>query len=152
MVEAYDTAELQYEALIQRYSEAGLTEECSIWNVFFALRAFNFTSTATFCDKFRALSTKLDEHKLSLPEKGVIYQFIAAIDDTYPEYAKIHRSKLRQKKTISVNDMVQELCDEAKREDPLKAAAFASKNGKKTTATSQPQGKATKNTSKKNNN
>jgi hypothetical protein len=40
-----------------------------------------------FTDRFRASLNKLKDMKLELPDKGVVYQFILAIEDSYPDYA-----------------------------------------------------------------
>ena len=47
-----------------------------------------------FTDKFRAALNNLEGLELTLPEKGIPYQFILAIEDSYPEYARTLRRDL----------------------------------------------------------
>lgn len=65
--------------------------------------------------------------KLKLPEKGVLYQFILAIEESYPDYARVVRRDMRSKGSITLDSMIQEINDEARRDDPVKTASFAVK-------------------------
>ena len=64
--------------------------------------------------------------KLTLPEKGILYQFILAIEDVYPEYARVVRRDLRSNRDLTLDSVIHELNDEARRDDLVKAASFAS--------------------------
>jgi hypothetical protein len=64
--------------------------------------------------------------KLILPSKGVLYQFILAIEDPYPEYARTIQRDLRSNRSLTLDSVIYELNDEARRNDPVKAASFAS--------------------------
>ena len=63
--------------------------------------------------------------------KCKVYQFILAIEDTYPSYARDRRSDLRRGVTLSIDHMCNELNDEARRDDPIKSAAFSAKQNTK---------------------
>ncbi|KAF2025023.1 hypothetical protein EK21DRAFT_117219 [Setomelanomma holmii] len=64
--------------------------------------------------------------KLTLPDKGVLYQFILAIEDVYPKYARVVRCDLRSNRNLTLDSVIHELNDEAQRDDLVKAASFAS--------------------------
>jgi hypothetical protein len=51
--------------------------------------------------------------KLELPDKGVVYQFILAIEDSYPEYARVVRRDMRAKGNLTLDSMIKEINDEA---------------------------------------
>jgi hypothetical protein len=68
-----------------------------------------------------------------LPEQGIVYQFILAIEDAYPNEARDIYQDLRQNKALTLEKLIAELNDEARRSDPVKAAAFAAKNNATTT-------------------
>jgi hypothetical protein len=120
-----DTAAGQYAEISRRYKEEGLNEACSAWADFFQLRCADCHNTVKFTDKFRAALNKLKDLKLILPEKGILYQFILAIQDSYPDYARTIRRDLRSDRSTTLDAVIHELNDEARREDPVKAAAFA---------------------------
>jgi hypothetical protein len=124
-VAGIDTAAGQYAEISRRYKEEGLNEACSAWADFFQLRCADCHNTVKFTDKFRATLNKLKDLKLILPEKGILYQFILAIQDSYPDYARTIRRDLRSDKSNTLDAIIHELNDEARRDDPVKAAAFA---------------------------
>jgi hypothetical protein len=70
---------------------------------------------------------RLEDLSLGLPTAGVLYQFILAIKDTYPEYARSIRRDLRSKRKPTLDAVIKELNDESRREDLVKTA-FASNN------------------------
>jgi hypothetical protein len=59
--------------------------------------------------------------------KCKVYQFILAIEDTYLNYARDRCLDLRRGVTLLINYMCNELNDEARRNDPIKSAAFGAK-------------------------
>jgi hypothetical protein len=126
-ISGLDTAAGQYAEISRRYKEDGLNEACTAWAEFFKLRCVDCPNTIKFTDKFRAALNKLKDLKLVLPEKGILYQFILAIEDSYPEYARTIRRDLRSDRQTTLEAVINELNDEARRDDPVKAAAFAAK-------------------------
>jgi hypothetical protein len=126
-IQGLDTAALQYAEVVRRYQDEGLNEACTAWSNFFKLRANLCPNTQKFTDRFRAALTKLKDLKLVLPEQGVVYQFILAIEESYPDKARDIRRNLRQNKTVTLDSIIHKLNDEARRSDLVKAAAaFAS--------------------------
>jgi hypothetical protein len=75
------TAAEQYAEISHRYKKDGLNEACSAWAEFFKLCCAECSNTIKFTDKFRAALNKLKDLKLVLPEKGILYQFILAIEE-----------------------------------------------------------------------
>ncbi|KAF2828239.1 hypothetical protein CC86DRAFT_405241 [Ophiobolus disseminans] len=75
--------------------------------------------------KFRMCLNRLEDLSLGLPTAGVLYQFILAIEDTYPKYARSICRDLRSKRTPTLDAVIKELNDESRREDLVKTA-FAS--------------------------
>jgi len=127
-VQGLGSAAAMYAEIVRRYQDEGLNEACSAWSNFFKLRCSTCPTTQNFTDKFRAALNKLKDLKLILPEQGIVYQFILAIEDTYPDEARDIRRDLRQSKGVTLDLLIHELNDEARRNDPVKAAAFAAKN------------------------
>jgi len=125
-VQGLDTVHLRWENILRRFEEEGLNEESSAWADFFKLRCADQPNTLKFTDKYRSSLNRLTEMKLNLPGKGVLYQFILAIEDPYPEYARTIRRDLRSNRTLTLDSVIHELNDEARRDDPVKAASFAS--------------------------
>jgi hypothetical protein len=82
-------------------------------------------NTVKFIDKSRAALNKLKDLKLILPEKGIFYHFILAIQESYPDYARTIHHDLPSDKSTTLDAVIYELNDEARRDDPVKAAAFA---------------------------
>ncbi|KAH4596271.1 hypothetical protein HBI60_228080 [Parastagonospora nodorum] len=70
---------------------------------------------------------RLQDLSLGLPTAGVLYQFIFAIADTYPEYARSICRGLRSKRKPTLDAVIKELNDESRREN-LVNIAFASNN------------------------
>jgi hypothetical protein len=126
-VQSLATASEQYEEIARRYSDEGLNEACTAWADFFKLCSADCATTVKFTDRFRALLNKLKDMKLELPDKGVVYQFILAIEDSYPEYARVVRRDIRAKGNLTLDSMIKEINDEARRDDPVQTAAFAAK-------------------------
>ena len=78
----------QFNTIVARFRDQGVTEECSIWADFFKLCAHKCNTTITFIDKFKASHAKLAHIKdCKLTDKQAVYQFILAIDTSYPDYA-----------------------------------------------------------------
>jgi hypothetical protein len=127
-VQGLGSAAAMYAEIVRRYQDEGLNEACSAWSNFFKLRCSNCPTTQNFTDKFLAALNKLKDLKLILPKQGIVYQFILAIEDTYPDEARDIRRDLRQNKVVTLDLLIHELNDEARRNDPVKAAAFAAKN------------------------
>jgi hypothetical protein len=126
-IDNHDTAAKKWQDILARFEEGGLTEACTAWADFFKLRCGDCTTTAKFTDKFRMCLNRLEDLSLGLPTAGVLYQFILAIEDTYPEYARSIRRDLRSNRKPTLNAVIKELNDESRREDPVKTA-FASNN------------------------
>ncbi|KAI2478963.1 hypothetical protein Ptr902_09929 [Pyrenophora tritici-repentis] len=124
------TAALQFQKVVRRFEEEGLNEACSAWSDFFKLRCADFTSTQKFTDTFHAKLNRLDDFSLTLPEKGAIFQFILAIEDTYAEYARQRRHDMRNDRNITVEAMIAEINDEARRDDPT-GGGKNNKNGRR---------------------
>jgi hypothetical protein len=113
----------QFEAIKARYREQGVTEECTMWVDFFKLRANECTTTQVFIDKYSSGLARLRNiPNVGLTDKQAIYQFIGAIEVAYPEYARQHRADLRAGSMPVLQSMCNELADEARRSDPVKAA------------------------------
>jgi hypothetical protein len=123
------TAALQYQKVVRRFEEEGLNEACLAWSNFFKLRCADFTLTQKFTDTFHAKLNWLNDFSLTLPKKGATFQFILAIKDTYAEYARHCRHDMRNDRNITVKAIIAEINDKARRDDPVKTAAFASKQG-----------------------
>jgi hypothetical protein len=113
----------QFEAIKARYREQGVTEECTMWVDFFKLRANECTTTQVFIDKYSSGLARLRNiPNIGLTDKQAIYQFIGAIEVAYPEYARQRRADLRAGSMPVVQSMCNELANEARRSDPVKAA------------------------------
>lgn len=84
-----------YAEIVRRYQDEGLNKACSAWSNFFKLRCSTCPTTQNFTNKFRAALNKLKDLKLILPKQGIVYQFILAIKDTYPDEARDIRRDLR---------------------------------------------------------
>jgi hypothetical protein len=125
-VQGLDNCHKQWEEILRRFEEEGLNEESSAWADFFKLRCADQPNTLKFTDRFRSFLNRLKEMKLTLPEKGILYQFILAIEDVYPEYARVVRRNLRSNRDLTLDSLIHELNDEARRDDPVKTASFAS--------------------------
>jgi hypothetical protein len=136
-VQGLGSASAMYAEIVRRYQDEGLNEACSAWSNFFKLRCSTCPTTQNFTDKFRAALNKLVDLKLILPKQGIVYQFILAIEDTYPDEARDIRRDLRQSKDVTLDLLIHELNDEARRNDPVKAAAFAAKNNTDNTGDNQ---------------
>ncbi|KAF1945023.1 hypothetical protein EJ02DRAFT_397075 [Clathrospora elynae] len=114
-VQGLDNCHKRWEEVLRRFEEEGLNEESSAWADFFKLRCADQPNTLKFTDKFRSFLNRLNEMKLKLPEKGVLYQFILAIKDVYPEYARVVRRNLRSNRDLTLDSVIHELNDEARR-------------------------------------
>jgi hypothetical protein len=113
----------QFEAIKARYREQGVTEECTMWVDFFKLRANECTTTQVFIDKYSSGLARLRNiPNVGLIDKQAIYQFIGAIEVAYPEYVRQRRADLRAGSMPVLQSMCNELADEARRSDPVKAA------------------------------
>jgi hypothetical protein len=148
-VQNLTTASEQYEEIARRYCDEGLNEACTAWAKFFKLRSADCATTVKFTDRFCASLNKLKDMKLELPDKGVVYQFILAIEDSYPKYARVVRRDMRAKGNLTLDSMIKEINDEARCDNPVKTAAFAVKkqitaydrnNGEETDISSQQSG------------
>jgi hypothetical protein len=115
------------EHILRTSKDQGLTEERTISNDFFKLRVSNCASIKSFTGKFQAGLSRVTDADLDIPSKGQIYQFIAAIEDTYPDYAKERRHDLRENRNVTVTKTTHKINDEARRDDPVKKAAFTTK-------------------------
>jgi hypothetical protein len=117
----------QFASVLSQFRDQGVTEECTVWANFFKLRASHCATTSVFTNQFKAGLAKVNKMECTISAKCKVYQFILAIEDTYPSYARDRRSDLRQKVTLSINHMCNELNDKACRDDPIKSAAFGAK-------------------------
>ncbi|KAF2622345.1 hypothetical protein BU25DRAFT_467714, partial [Macroventuria anomochaeta] len=64
----------QFNTIIARYRDQGVTEECSIWADFFKLRAHECNTTTTFVDKFKAGLARLTHiQDCKLTDKQAVY-------------------------------------------------------------------------------
>jgi hypothetical protein len=113
----------QFTSVLSRFRDQGVTEKCTVWANFFKLRASQCATTSVFTDQFKAGLAKVDKMECIILIKCKVYQFILAIEDTYPSYARERRSDLRRGVTLSIDHMCNELNDEARRDDPIKSAA-----------------------------
>ncbi|KAF1937103.1 hypothetical protein EJ02DRAFT_469967 [Clathrospora elynae] len=86
---------------------------------------------------FWAALNKLNNLNLVLPKQGIVYQFILAIEDTYPDKAQDIRHNLCQSKDVTLDLLIHELNNKARRNNPVKAAAFAAKHNTNNTADNQ---------------
>jgi hypothetical protein len=90
---------------------------------FFKLRANECTTTQVFIDKYSSGLARLRNiPNVGLTDKQAIYQFIGAIEVAYPEYARQRRADLRAGSMPVLQSMCNELADEARRSNPVKAA------------------------------
>ncbi|KAH3939962.1 hypothetical protein HBI81_166310 [Parastagonospora nodorum] len=105
-IDNHDTAAQKWQDILARFEKAGLTEACTA---------------------FRMCLDRLQDLSLGLPTAGVLYQFIFAIADTYPEYARSICRGLRSKRKPTLDAVGKELNDESRRDDIVKTA-FASNN------------------------
>jgi hypothetical protein len=64
----------------------------------------------------------LEDLSPGLPTAGVLDQFILAIEDTYPKYARSIRRDLRSERKPILDAVIKELNVESRREDPVKTA------------------------------
>lgn len=126
-----ETAHKQYEAVKRRFREQGINEEFNIWADFFRLRASDCSSTLQFADRFQAGVAAIQDIGIVLPPKALNFQFLLAIEETFPDYARDRRHDLRQNKSLDYTHMINEINDEARRNDPVKTSAFASRTGKR---------------------
>ncbi|KAF2631437.1 hypothetical protein BU25DRAFT_454890 [Macroventuria anomochaeta] len=112
----------QYKAIVARFRKSGVAEECTIWGNFFSLRAHHCPTTAVFTDQFKAGLAKIDNMNFTISEKCKAYQFILAVQDAYPEYARNRRADLRRNVIPKVDQMCNEINYKARCDDPVKAA------------------------------
>ncbi|KAI1669664.1 hypothetical protein L13192_07123 [Pyrenophora tritici-repentis] len=132
-VQGFGSASAMYAEIVRRYQDEVLNEACSAWSNFFKLRCGSCLTTQNFTEKFRAALNKLNDLRLVdlrlvLPKQGIVYPFILAIEDNYPDEARDIRCDLRQSKDVTLDLLIHELNDEARRNDPVRAAAFAAKH------------------------
>jgi hypothetical protein len=132
------TAAGQYAEISRRYKGDGLSKACSAWAEFFKLRCADCLNTIKFTDKFRAALNKLKDLKLVLLKKSILYQFILAIEDFYPEYARTICCNLRSDRQPTLDAVINELNDKARCNDPVKTTAFAAKKSTETTTSTDP--------------
>jgi hypothetical protein len=85
---------VQFTSVLSRFRDQGVTEECTVWANFFKLRASHCATTSVFTDQFKAGLAKVDKMECTISTKCKVYQFILAIEDTYPSYARDRRSDL----------------------------------------------------------
>jgi hypothetical protein len=102
----------QFISVLSRFRDQVVTEECTVWANFFKLRASHCATTSVFTDQFKAGLAKVDKTECIISAKCKVYQFLLAIEDTYPSYARNRRSDLRRGVTLSINHMCNELNDE----------------------------------------
>ncbi|KAF1936217.1 hypothetical protein EJ02DRAFT_470614 [Clathrospora elynae] len=100
----------QYAKTVSRFKDEGLNEACNAWADFFKLRCADCPTSVKFTDKFGATLSKLRDMQLGLPDKGVIYQFILAIEDIYQDYARVIRRDMRSRGVLTLDDMIKEIC------------------------------------------
>lgn len=121
------TAAEMYEVICGMFKSSGLINAYSIWGEFFNLRSSHCSTTKEFTDKFMSGLSSLANVDLVLPAMGEIYQFINAIEQQYPDYAKARRHDLRENRDVTLLKMIHEITDEARRDDPVKTAFTAAK-------------------------
>jgi hypothetical protein len=112
-VQGLDNCYKRWEETLRRFEEEGLNEESTAWADFFKLRCADQPNTLKFTNKFRSSLNRLKEMKLTLPKKGILYQFILSIEDVYPEYARVVRRDLRSNRDLTLDSVVHELNNEA---------------------------------------
>jgi hypothetical protein len=127
------TAAGQYAEISHRYKEDSLNEACLAWAEFFKLRCADCSNTIKFTDKFHAALNKLNDLKLVLPKKGILYRFILAIEDSYPEYMCTIRRNLHSDRQPTLDAVINEVNNKASCNNPVKTAAFAAKKSTETT-------------------
>jgi hypothetical protein len=117
----------RFTSVLSQFRDQGVTEECTVWANFFKLCASHYATTSVFTDQFKAGLAKVDKMECIISAKCKVYQFILAIEDTYPSYARDRRSDLRRGVTLSIDHMCNEPNDEARRDGPIKSAAFSAR-------------------------
>jgi hypothetical protein len=127
------TAAGQYAEISTCYKKDDLNKACLALAEFFKLRCADCPNTIKFTDKFRAALNKLKDLKLVLPKKGILYQFILAIEDSYPEYARTTRRDLRSDRQPTLDAVINEFNNKARCNDRVKTAAFTTKKSTETT-------------------
>jgi hypothetical protein len=130
----------QFTSVLLQFRDQGVTEECTVWANFFKLRASHCATTLVFTNQFKAGLAKVDKMECTISAKCKVYQFILAIEDTYPSYARDRRSNLCRGVTLSIDHMCNELNDEARRDDPIKSAAFGVKQNAGSNNNNPPRG------------
>lgn len=75
-------------------SDNDLITKCDAWQKFVNLRPENFPDTKTFADRFSAWISVLQSHGLDLPAEAIAFQYVAAIESKYPDYAALLRLSL----------------------------------------------------------
>jgi hypothetical protein len=80
-----------------------------------------------------------------------VYQFILAIEESYPNKARDIRQDLRQNKPITLDSIIHKLNDKARRSDPVKAAAAFASNRNNSRGNNSNSGSNTSNTTTPNN-
>jgi hypothetical protein len=131
------TAAGQYAEISRCYKEDGLNKACSAWAEFFKLRCADCPNAIKLTDKFHVALNKLKDLKLVLSEKGIPYQFILTIEDSYPKYTCTIRRDLRSDRQPTLDAVINELNDEARRDDSVKTTAFATKKSTENTTSTK---------------
>ncbi|KAF1936406.1 hypothetical protein EJ02DRAFT_459553 [Clathrospora elynae] len=97
-----DSIAAQVNAIKHQYQEQGINEECSSWAEFMKLRCQDCTSTQQFTDQFQAGIARLESFDMKLPAKCYVYQFLLAIAESYPEFAKDCHHDIRKNRNLTI--------------------------------------------------
>ncbi|KAF1938163.1 hypothetical protein EJ02DRAFT_458126 [Clathrospora elynae] len=82
-----DTLVAQVNAIKRQYQEQGINEECSSWAEFM---------------KLRSGIARLESFDMKLPAKCYVYQFLLAIAESYPEFAKDRRHNIHENRNLTI--------------------------------------------------
>jgi hypothetical protein len=114
-----------FDAILGRYKDQGLVDECTIVTNHADLRAHEHQTTAEFIDKYQASLARVEavcDCACTSRHKMDVYHFLMAIQKAYPGYAREHRAEICRSNLPSINDMCNELTDETRRDDCVKSA------------------------------
>ncbi|KAF1936089.1 hypothetical protein EJ02DRAFT_459831, partial [Clathrospora elynae] len=97
-----DTLVAQVNAIKRQYQEQGINEESASWAEFMKLRCQDCTSTQQFTNQFQAGIARLESFDMKLPAKCYVYQFLLAIAESYPEFAKDCRHNIHENSNLTI--------------------------------------------------
>jgi hypothetical protein len=121
-VRTHVNAHQMYEAIRTQYRQDGLTEKITVYQHYHNLTADSYPTAVAFCEKFQAALARMKEFKLQCPEEEQIFRFLGALEPAMPEYCRDRREDIRRDRTLVLQDLIREICDEARTyNDPFKS-------------------------------